>query len=93
MQTQERITDSLRKEIESRDSELSVLREKGNSLTVAIADLRKQLTVREQELQLAKREAKSTLRYYHYLCTYMYIRVPKFIDSELDDGCPFERAM
>ncbi len=71
MQTQERITDSLRKEIESRASELSVLREKGNSLTVAIADLRKQLTVREQELQLAKREAKSTLRY-NYNCVYLY---------------------
>ena len=62
MQTQESIADGLRREMESRDSELGVLRDKSNSLTVAIADLKKQLTMREQELQLAKREAKSTLR-------------------------------
>lgn len=60
----------LRRELEGRDSQLSSLREKGNSLSVAIADLKKQLTMREQELQLAKKEAKSTLRYIH--CT-MYI--------------------
>ncbi len=70
MQTHEGITEGIRRQLECRDSELSGLREKSNSLTVAIADLKKQLTVREQELQLARREAKSTLRYvYVHNCT------------------------
>lgn len=75
MATQESIAERLRGELASRDSELCKLRDQGNSLTVAVADLRKQLTVKEQELQLAKREAKNTLR---YMCS---LAVCKCVDT------------
>ena len=58
---QEGTATSLRQELESRDSELSILRNKTNSLTMALADLKKQLTISEQEVQAVKREAETTL--------------------------------
>ena len=53
---------SMCKEVDRRDSELSKLRDRVNTLIVALSDLKKELEVRCQEVVMVKREANSQIR-------------------------------
>lgn len=53
---------SLNIDIEHRDAELSKLRDKVNSLTVAVNNLRKELEVKGQEVLGVRRETNSLLQ-------------------------------
>ena len=49
-------------EIEGRDSELSKLRDKVNTLTVAVSDVRKELEIKGHEVLMIRREANNRLQ-------------------------------
>ena len=49
-------------ELEGRDSELCKLRDKVNTLTVAVSDLKKELEVKGHEVLMIRREANNKLR-------------------------------
>ena len=65
--TYERNVGELHCEIEGRDSELSKLRDKVNTLTVAVSDLRKELEVKGHEVLMIRREANNRLQLVHYM--------------------------
>ena len=52
----------LQSKVESRDSELSKLRDKINSLIVFVSDLRKELEVKGHEVFMIRREANNKLQ-------------------------------
>ena len=58
----ERTVNSLQVEIEGRNSELGKLRDKVNTLTVAVSNLKKELEVRGHEVLTIRREANNKLR-------------------------------
>ncbi len=53
---------SVRGEVATRDTDLSQLRDRVNTLTVTVNGLRKELEVRGQEVAAARREAKNVVR-------------------------------
>ena len=58
----ERAVNELQSKIEGRDSELSKLRDKVNSLTVSASDLRKELEVKSHEVLMIRRKANNKLQ-------------------------------
>ena len=52
----------LQSKVEGRDSELSKLRDKVNSLTVSVSNLRKELEVKGHEVLMIRREANNKLQ-------------------------------
>ena len=54
--------DELQSTIEGRDAELSKLRDKLNSLTVSVSDLKKELEVKGHEVLMIRREANNRLQ-------------------------------
>ena len=58
----ERAVGELQSKVEGRDSELSKLRDKLNSLTVSVSDLRKELEVKGHEVLMIRREANYKLQ-------------------------------
>ena len=58
----ERAVGELQSKVEGRDSELSKLRDKLNSLTVSVSDLRKELEVKGHEVLMIRREANNKLQ-------------------------------
>ena len=58
----ERAMNELQSKVEGRDSELSKLRDKVNSLTVSVSDLRKELEVKGHEVLMIRREANNKLQ-------------------------------
>lgn len=58
----ERAVNELQSKIEGRDSELSKLRDKVNSLTVSVSDLRKELEVKSHEVLMIRRKANNKLQ-------------------------------
>ena len=58
----ERVVNELQSKVEGRDSELSKLRDKVNSLTVSVSDLRKELEVKGHEVLMIRREANNKLQ-------------------------------
>ena len=54
--------DGLRCEIENRDSEMSKLCDKINTLTVSVSDLRKELEVKGHEVLMIRRETNNRLQ-------------------------------
>lgn len=58
----ERAVDELQSKVEGRDSELSKLRDKLNSLTISVSDLRKELEIKGHEVLMIRREANNKLQ-------------------------------
>ncbi len=56
------IVRDLNTNIERRDAELSRMRDKVNSLTVAVSDLRKELEVKGHEVLATRRETNAKLQ-------------------------------
>jgi hypothetical protein len=58
----ERTVTSLNIDVEYRDAELSKLRDKANSLTVTVSNLKKELEVKGREVLGVRREANALLQ-------------------------------
>lgn len=58
----ERAIDSLNSDINNQNAELSKLRDKVNTLTVGMSNLRKELEVKGQEVLMVRREANALVQ-------------------------------